>query len=359
MALKNREQRGIELLRAGAVSEISQSEYIVKSQSADTKYSVAWKGNRWTCTCEDFVKSGKKCKHIYAVLYFKTMKGVVLEQNHPEGDAKCPSCRSADAVVKKGFRYGKGNPVQVYFCKSCGRKFSRPGVDEKAGYIVMNALDLYFRGLSLRQTAEHLESAFRVEVSPSTILRWIRKYTEIADAYMNGERGEGERWGADETVVKLNGRKVLFWTLLDEDKRFLIAVKVSQKRDAVEAAELFRDGLKTAKQPMEVVTDGTPFYPEAVSEVLGGEELVHISGPGLTSMVNNNKVERLNGTFKKRVRPMGAFRSYETASAFAKDFRLYYNYIKPHRYLKGMTPAQASGFSRRKLGWKDLLPHNY
>jgi len=59
---------------------------------------------------------------------------------------------------------------------------------------------------------------------------------------------------------------------------------------------------------------------------------------GLDHGQTNNRVERLHGSIKKRVRPMGAFRSRRGTETFARGYRIFHNYIKPHRTLAGGKP---------------------
>jgi hypothetical protein len=66
---------------------------------------------------------------------------------------------------------------------------------------------------------------------------------------------------------------------------------------------------------------------------------------------NNNRIERLNGTLRERVRVQRGWKSYDTALAEGK--RIQYNFMKPHMALKGETPAQKTGLQTR--GWKKLL----
>src|SRR5213076_2335561 len=95
-------------------------------------------------------------------------------------------------------------------------------------------------------------------------------------------RIRSERWNADETLVRLNGRHILFWTLLDERHRFLIALKISSRRTETDAALLLADGLERAGNPNEIITDGASVYPNAMRQVFSGrEDLIHVSGPGL------------------------------------------------------------------------------
>ncbi|MGC8558772.1 MAG: IS6 family transposase [Nitrososphaeria archaeon] len=353
MVFKKREQLGMELMISGAVKQASESSFQVKSQHREAYYDVQWKDKGWVCSCEDFKKNHRKCKHIYAVQYFLMLRKISLGLDTTEEQVKCPKCGSTD-IIRRGFRDSKKERVQRYSCRACGFRFSESLQSRTAGYIIVSALDLYFRGLSLRQVSEHLDATYGVTVSPATVLRWLRKFSEIADELLQ-KKVKSERWGVDETIVHLSGRKIALWTLMDLDTRLLIAVQVSRNRDETQARNLFEIGKKVAGTPMEIISDGAKFYSPAISESMKGSEILHVSGPGLASQVNNNKVERLNGTIKKRVKSIGAFRSLETATMFAKGFRFYYNFVKPHRSLSGKTPAQAAGISDRKLKWKELV----
>ena len=56
---------------------------------------------------------------------------------------------------------------------------------------------------------------------------------------------------------------------------------------------------------------------------------------------NNNRIERLNGTLRERVKVQRGWKSYRTQITEGK--RIQYNFVKPHMALKGQTPAEASG----------------
>lgn len=45
------------------------------------------------------------------------------------------------------------------------------------------ALDLYYKGLSLRKVCDHLKNFYGVRVTHPTILSWIRKYVETIKNY--------------------------------------------------------------------------------------------------------------------------------------------------------------------------------
>ena len=56
------------------------------------------------------------------------------------------------------------------------------------------------------------------------------------------------------------------------------------------------------------------------------------------SHTNNNRVERLNGTLRERVKVQRGWKSNK--SAIAEGLGIYYNFVKPHQALEGQTPAE-------------------
>ena len=66
-----REDKALELFKAGAVSKISDDLYHVKSQAdPSNEYEVIPSMN--VCTCIDFEKRGLPCKHVIAVQIYRS-----------------------------------------------------------------------------------------------------------------------------------------------------------------------------------------------------------------------------------------------------------------------------------------------
>jgi transposase InsO family protein len=72
---------------------------------------------------------------------------------------------------------------------------------------------------------------------------------------------------------------------------------------------------------------------------------------------NNNILERLNGTFRERTKVMRSLNGDLTAAQFLDGMRLYYNYIRPHQGIDGMTPAQMAGIPIDLMGnrWEKMI----
>jgi len=265
-------------------------------------------------------------------------------------------------------RNGPDSPDNaVWVCKKCKKWSTDRGGFEKMKHqalTIVSALDLYFRGISLRQVTQHLQSTFGIDVSYGTIYNWIRKYVELVHDYTKGLKAiTSERWNADETLIRVRGRQMVMWSLLDFETRHLIALHISRKRSQEEAIMLFRKGKRASKtSPTEIVTDGLPSYSDAIEAEFGAkncvprseQKVLHILGP-LVGKINNNRVERFHGSVKGRLKAMGHLNSVEGAKTFAEGYQIHYNFIREHKALNGKTPAEMTNVSEEKMNWQKLI----
>lgn len=360
-----RELRGLAILStAGAVTHVKKGLYLVKSQTGVGEYEVHTHANEgWTCTCPDYQANKANCKHIFAVKFSALLRKEVEtcskeeEEEVVEVVESCPLCESAN-IVRRGVRITQNGKVQRYFCKDCRRKFtldrgfSRMKHDPKA---ITLSMDLFFKGISYRKICDHLKQFYGLDVAPSTPMRWVQKYLKILSQYSEKYKAEvGNIWHADEmtTYIKKRGENGYFewlWNVMDAKTRYLLACRISKTRDATDARRPFKDAkLRTDVRPDVIVTDGLWSYRPAINrEFYKKESMVqvpHLQLKDFETKPNNNIIERLNGTCRERMKVMRSLNDPINASIFADGFRTYYNYIRPHQALDGMTPAQVAGF---------------
>jgi len=365
VTFKKREFKGIQIVMGNNVQLVNQSKFLVRSQSDPRKwYEVTWQRDRWICNCDDFSKHNKKCKHIYAVNYYLVLKEAALGIRSLNNESCCPYCGSSSYVIKRGFRYNRNGPVQRYHCKHCKKRFrdetAFEGMRNRA-ITIITALDLYYRGVSLRQIVQHVESCYGIKVSHGTVYNWIRKFVNLINEYINTlQIATSERWHADETLVKVSGRHLVLWALMDSETRFLIALHISQKRGAEDAEILIKKAIEAStNKPLEMVTDGACSYEAAIKKEFlenkdcGNEALIHLKGP--LTMALNNKMERFFRTLKGRLKTMYRIYNEQTAKTFTDGFSVYYNFIKPHKSLNNKTPAHAAGLFPDKASWLNLI----
>jgi putative transposase len=363
--------RGMEMLQNGkTIVENKDGSFSVPSQMHVNKfYEVMLFGSeRFVCNCPDFqYRKIESCKHIHLVKFCLSVRYL---RNEPKpkvfaDDAiPCDRCGSIRTI-----RYGMSAAgKQVFKCKDCKHKFREPSLLKRARFtpeLVSLTLDLYFSGLSLRKIARNLSDHFDVEIHHSTILSWIEKYIPIISEYVNTLTPQlsGQRQ-ADELLVRMKGSQhqgrykglAFLWNVMDKETRFLLASKVSENRDANGAIAALQEAIKKASGnlPDAVNTDAHRSYREAISKTLPNVE--HVAKCGVNKPhANNNRVERLNGTLRERVKVQRGWKSYETSIAEGK--RIQYNFVKPHMALKGDTPAKKAGinFTKEKDKWMELL----
>jgi len=349
-----RKARGMSLLEQGIEpTEINPHTWIVPSQTGNGTYQVDVQMRYWHCTCKDFELRGVPCKHINAVKIWKNLKEK-FEQIHLKVKQKitltdvdcCKFCHSTEVT-----KYGMKNGKQVYFCKTCNRRFVNNVDFENMKYnpkIIALTLDLYFKGISLRKISQHLKQFYELNISHKSVYNWIEKYVGIMNEYVNEIQPDiGEVWHTDEMMVKIDGSWEYLWNVMDERTRFQLASVVSKERYVKDARMVFQKAKKNAggRKPKFIVTDGLPSYRNAVNKEFktNSGETEHLWNVGLQHHPNNNHVERLHGTIRDREK---TFRGLKIESTPIIDGnRIYYNFIKPHENLDGKTPSEEAGIT--------------
>lgn len=135
---------------------------------------------------------------------------------------------------------------------------------------IIFAIDLYFDGLSLRNTSKAL-SRF-VKKSHTAIRDWIQKYrpqrllsnTKKIDEYI-----------IDETLIKVGSELIWLWIAIDPENKQILAVSVSKERNMF-VAERFLSNLVKDYGNHPVSTDGGTWYPQAC-EFLQMDHHIHSS----------------------------------------------------------------------------------
>jgi transposase-like protein len=181
-------------------------------------------------------------------------------------------------------------------------------------------------------------------------------------------------WHADELFVKMKDgdtrpsrtgkqtdKVAYLWNVMDRDTRFLLASKLSRYRDAVGGERAFREAIANAhgSRPEKVLTDALHGYSDAIGFAFGENKPIHVAKVGIRKTMhkpdpNNNRIERLNGTLRERVKVQRGWKN--PASKVAEGQRIHYNFVKPHHALQGKTPAQFAGVGiEAKNRWLALL----
>lgn len=372
-----RQFKGLAIAAKGAqIKRINKVSYNVKSQTSDLWYSVVreygsarfpkWYGEGgWKCNCPDHTYRKTQCKHIFAVLFSVELRNqIVASQDVTERviapiiDFECPKCKGT-SIVKHGVRHTKhGTDIQRFTCKDCHFRFASTSGFEKARAdpkVITAALDLYFKGISLRKVTDHVKQFHGIEVSHVAVIKWIRKFVKLVKPYVDSIEAPhlSGVYHVDEMMVHVRkeengvGHYAWLWNLMDNTTRFWICAKISQKREIADARAVFKEAKKiTPKQPGAIIHDGLPAYDKAFQKEFFTKKnprTMNIRSVSVRHEGLNSKVERLNGSVRDREVVMRGMDHKESAQTLMEAMRIYHNYIRKHSASDGKTPAEVSG----------------
>ena len=213
-----------------------------------------------------------------------------------------------------------------------------------------------------------LAQFYGIKVSQVAILKWIRKFSELIDAYAQTLTPQlSGVWNCDEMKTKMaheepmNGERFYWlWNALDNGSRYLVASHLTRGRKRTDAHAFFEVAKKQAKRdPQVIFSDGLDSYRGAYEPIWidNVSKVVHIANVGIRSHMGNHRVERLHNTMREREKVMRHLKRAQSAEKILKGFRVYYNFLRPHMALENHTPAQTAAVPIR-LGtnrWLDLI----
>ncbi|MGH2638118.1 MAG: IS6 family transposase [Rhabdochlamydiaceae bacterium] len=365
---ENRMMRGERLAREKTILENADGSFSVPSATVEEiAYLVRLIDGKYICNCMDFkFNHVEACKHVHAVKFWIATQVELKQAPKPkvfaDDSIQCQKCGSI-----RVWKYGFDAEKQIFKCKDCKTKF-RYSLLKKAKYspeLVSLTLDLYFSGMSFAKIARTINDHYGTNLGATSIYRWIQKFIPKISEYVNGLAPSdlSDTWHADEVFqhmkggvkVKTSKRVAFLWQVMDRKTRFMLASKLSQFRDEAGAIQAFNTALSNAHgfKPENVYTDAWKAYKTAIPKTIGAVN--HVAKCGIAKPhSNNNRIERANATVRERTKVQRGWKSMK--SQVSEGMRIQYNFVKPHKALEGMTPAQRAGISgEKKATWNELL----
>ena len=269
----------------------------------------------------------------------------------------CPYCTSG-RIVKNG--KGRTDKVQRYLCRNCDKRFSSKGVIDSNRYPANHigaAVRMFYSGLSYKQIAENMVEMYDVpEPSKATIYRWVKEYTDVAVREMKDHKAQtGDEWVADEMQLKVGGQKYWNWNVMDADTRYILASYLSKRRDSRAAATVMRKAARaSANLPKTIKTDKLRSYEDGIERVFGGA-VKHVQSEGIRAELNNNRSERLQGTFRQRTKTLRGLDSRASGQLYLDGWVFTYNLFREHESIRDRTPARAAKVSAPFDSWEDVV----
>ena len=283
-------------------------------------------------------------------------RGRKLSKNHKY--PSCPKCGKAsflhhDYPTHSNFRCGDKRcfhsffaPKSVNLPPSVNSAFGKNDLKRMrhAASIIFTVLSLYFFGKdSFRQISLLLFRLFNVRLSHVTVAQWCVKFAPIFNSlslsFLPLMDFNSDEWHADETVVKVQGKKYYLWFVIDSETRFILGFYLSDR--SASSANAIMSKVKSLGSPRSIVTDNWDAYNVAVSTHF--PKASHICVENFDDDISNNVIESFNKTFKAWYNTKCGFDSYLNAHSLISVFLFFYNYLRPHSSLSNLTPAQVAG----------------
>lgn len=270
-----------------------------------------------------------------------------------ENKIKCVHCRCSN-YLKKGFRntINRGK-IQKYYCKECNKNFTQ----DEGFYRMRNepkkitkAVDLYFSNLSSRKVRNNFKRHEEVNVSHNSILTWARKYTLKVNQYMsslNPSSLSGECY-ADDTQVKVLGKRTHFWVNVDWGTRYISATHYSINSHWTEAKEFISKTTKFSN-PQYIQTDSAMFYPKVFKKLFGriGHRkpiIEHKVTNARRTGKHNVRIETVFSKIKDRVDDFRGLKALWSAPILLTGIVLQHNFIENHMST-GKLPCELAGLN--------------
>jgi len=104
--------------------------------------------------------------------------------------------------------------------------------------------------------------------------------------------------------------------------------------------------------PQSIVSDRYFAYQMPVKTLYG---IQHIRVESFHDDITNNLIECFNKQFKAWYKTKQGFSSFASANNLISMFIFFYNFVRPHSALNGLTPAQCAGLKLSKKRKRELL----
>jgi transposase-like protein len=201
----------------------------------------------------------------------------------------------------------------------------------------------------------HLQQQFGVYYTEMGIYDWIRRFSQEAiDRVKDFKPIVGNTWIGDETMLKVGGRNIWFFDVIDEKTRYLLASRLSESRTTKEAALVMNEARrKTGKSPKRIITDKLAAYIDGI-ELVFGADTKHVQGKPFTDINSTNVIERFHGTLKDRTKVVRGFKNMDTARLLTQAWLVHYNFFKEHTTLGDVPPAVRMGATPIK-DWAEVV----
>jgi transposase-like protein len=199
----------------------------------------------------------------------------------------------------------------------------------------------------------HTEGLFGISISHQTVINYVNAAAAIVSPWLDRNLPvPGKLAAGDETYIVIENQWQYTWFIIDKITRTICGYNLSNSRDTASAlATIINAYGKPSENPgeYEFIGDGLPSYDNAAmayNEGLENPQLIRRTVVGLENLDQESKefrplkqiVERLNRTYKFHTRPRTGFKTFSGATNLTTLFVAFYNFLRPHSYVKKSKP---------------------
>ena len=201
-------------------------------------------------------------------------------------------------------------------------------------------------GLSLRRTALAMRDIHNVRISHTMVANYAKAAAVFVKPLVDNFNYKlSETFIADETYIKVHGKKGYVWLIMDAVSRSVIGYRVSDNRGVgpcILAMRLAFRNVKFISKNFKFIADGYSAYPLAAQQfALHEDEPLHFDITQVIGLTNDDAVskefrpfkqiiERLNRTFKSSYRSTCGYETFDGANYSVSLWVAYYNFLRPH-----------------------------
>ena len=310
----------------------------------------------------------RDCRHQFAPERPRARSGQIERRKYPS----CPVCGKASFLHHDREHYSN------YRCcdKSCNHSFfvfkgnaiAPPSMSKLFGksnfkrmrypvFLIVTALSMFYLGKnSFRNISLILRVSFGVNVTHTTVSNWCTRFAPLFDnmrlQLMPMLDLNSDEWHTDETVVKIAGVRHYLWFVIDSETRFIVGFHLSPHRDSPQAFSVLCEASEHGK-PRAIVSDRYSAYKAPVKSLFHGVK--HIRVESFKDDISNNLIECFNKQFKAWYKTKQGFSSFAGANNLISMFVFFFNFVRPHSALGGLTPAQVAGLNLSKYRKREFL----
>jgi transposase-like protein len=224
---------------------------------------------------------------------------------------------------------------------------------------IASALGMYYSGMSLDGIQQQFKQDYGLDMSESNYWNWVKRFTNEAIKQAKDFHPEvGDTWVADETYMKLGGRTVYFWDIIDPKTNYILASHVSFNRGGREARVLMRlASIRAGKTPKAIVTDKLRSYIIGVGDEFGTKTKHVQGGPFQTvsSGESTAEIERFHKTLEQRTKVFERFKDIDSIKLLTTGWLINYNFFKQNEGCGNIPPAQAASKLVPFKDWNDVV----